>query len=585
MSIICFDFFLGDVVPSHDFVQWIPWCWYFSNGLPIKEGILSNGDRWIFIGWTLSRIPIDELIELYNKIGVEALYNADGEFICIKYSSLMNHVEISRDRLGILPIAYAKGPKGIALSTWKNNVIDLTGVEKVPSKTFLMQYPVYRTAIVPDSPFEEVKYLSGRCSLIIANNQIKEKIEELPSYSSIKYNSMADASSDLGNCLSLAVKNRIDDNRNLGAWLSGGNDSSLVVALMREHISSPIKTIFVTFEDYDRNYGSYARFVAERYNTDHFECVVTLKEYLNHWAKTISLIQSPINHPGSIGQTVALEQISSMIDVMLAGEGADSVFGGPYWAPMVLLSNISKYLPMSFRKIAQRWSSGIKGKSPISKAISKGLKALGTPLDKYVLIGHAFGDEESTDKIFGEGTWQNAIHTCIGYIHEHPLFDLIFFLLFDWFPATISVDVCRGFHYGFTLRYPFFDYQLLKKSLHLPVWLRYHYLTKKAPLKRFSLDYFDHSFVYKPKEGLGVPLGQWLARPEFKPFLYLPLEERSLKRAWWSEKLIKPVMENHKSGKGCDESAEVIPWITMNLELWARICLEGDSPDLYKIGS
>jgi asparagine synthase (glutamine-hydrolysing) len=585
MSRICFDFYHGAEDPHCNFIQWISGYWYLSHGLPIKEGILPNGDRWMFIGWTLSKIPIADLIGQYNKVGAEALFHADGEFVCLKYSSAMGFVEICRDRLGILPIAYAQGPKGIALSTRKENVIDLSGVEKVPSKTFLAQYPVYRVAIVPESPFEGVKYLSGRSSLRITNNQIKEMNENLPSDSSRKYNSMKDASSDLGHCLSVAVRNRIDDNRKLGAWLSGGNDSSIIVALMREHTAAPIKTVFVTFDDYKRNYGGYARFVSERYDTDHVECVVALKEYLNNWAETISLIQSPINHPGSVGQTVALKEVSGMVDVMLAGEGADSVFGGPYWAPMILLSSISKYLPATLRKIAHIWSGGIKSRSSLSKALSKGLKALGTPLNEYVLVGHAFGDEESTDNIFGQGTWQNAIHACRGYIHENPLVDLIFFLLLDWFPATISVDMCRGFHYGITFRFPFFDYELLNKSLRLPVWLRYHYLTKKAPLKRFSLNYFDHSFVHKPKEGLGVPLGQWLARPEFEPFLYLPLEERSLKRGWWSEKLIKPLMEYHKSGQGSDESAEVIPWITMNLELWARVCLEGDSPDLYKIPS
>jgi asparagine synthase (glutamine-hydrolysing) len=113
--------------------------------------------------------------------------------------------------------------------------------------------------------------------------------------------------------------------------------------------------------------------------------------------------------------------------------------------------------------------------------------------------------------------------------------------------------------------------------------LRYYYSTKKAALKRYAEKYFEKSFIHKPKEGFGVPLGQWFVKPEFAPMLGLPLEERSLRRGWWKEKDLRQIMELHKSGKGTDKSAESIPWITTNLELWARICLEGDSPDQYKV--
>lgn len=583
MNEICFTFYKGDEVPPGDFVQWLSDCWYSSSELPVSEGGFSNGDRWLFFGWTLQKETAQELIERYRKIGTEALFQADGEFISVFYSSEQNTVEICRDRLGILPIAYAQGPKGTALSIRKENVFDLAGIGKSPSRTFLIQYPVYRVATLPESPFYGVRYLSGRCSLILKDGQIKENIKDLPPLPSTKYSSMQEASSDLGECLSCAVKNRLVDGRRLGAWLSGGNDSSLIVALMREHTSKPITTVFVSFDDYQRNYGKYARDVAEQYGTDHVDCVISLREYLNHWAQTVSLIQSPINHPGSVGQTAALRRVSGAIDVMFAGEGADSIYGGPFWAPMVLLSYISKFLPASLRGRALQWSHQIKNRSYFSKALSKGLKALGIPLNQYVLVGHAFGDEELVDHVFGKGVWENAIRTCAGSIHEQPLVDLMFFLLMDWFPATIAVDVCRAFHYGINLKYPFFDFELLKRSLRLPVWLRYYLLTKKAPLKKYSLKYFDRSFVHKPKEGLGVPLGKWFAQPDFEPFLSLPLEERSLRRGWWSEKAVKEIMEYHKSGKGNDESAEVIPWITMNLELWARICMEGDSPDLYKI--
>jgi asparagine synthase (glutamine-hydrolysing) len=553
--------------------------------LPIETGSLPNGDQWLLAGWILSEKPLEELLLSYKSTGIESLYKADGEFVLILYSQADDQIEILRDRTGIIPIAYAKGPKGIALSTWIDNVFDYTGLMKFHSEALLQQYPVYRLALVPDSPFNGVKYLSGRCSLIVSGHQIFEKESPLPVPSGPGYRRMEHACTDLGECLSSAVKKRVQNKGNIGAWLSGGNDSSLMVALIRTHYSGPVRTFFVTFEDYERNYEEYALTVARKYETDHSNFKIGLKEYLNNWAETIAMTQTPVNHPGSIGQTAALQQASGFVDVMLAGEGADSVFGGPYWAPMVLLSFLGRFLPKTVRDTVRILAGTMHDKPHMLKVLKKLLTSLGTPLKEYVLVGHAFGDEKTTDSVFSTGTWRHAIDTCAGNIHEHPLDDLILFLMLDWFPATIGFDMRRGFHYGLTFRYPFFDYELLRKSLQLPLWLRYNYKTKKAPLKRYALNYFDHDFVYKPKEGLGVPLGKWLSRPEFATFLHLPLEERSLKRGWWSEKVLRPIIEFHKSGFGNDESAETIPWIVMNLELWARICLEGDSPDLYKIRS
>jgi asparagine synthase (glutamine-hydrolysing) len=124
---------------------------------------------------------------------------------------------------------------------------------------------------------------------------------------------------------------------------------------------------------------------------------------------------------------------------------------------------------------------------------------------------------------------------------------------------------------------------LMQNSFRLPAHLRYHYSTKKAALKDYARNFFDRKFIYKPKEGFGVPLGKWFTKPEFEPFLNLPLEERSLRRGWWKEEELRKIIESHRAGEGDDNTAESIPWITINLELWARVCLENDSPDLYKI--
>jgi len=369
----------------------------------------------------------------------------------------------------------------------------------------------------------------------------------------------------------------------LGAWLSGGNDSSLLVALAREHYEGPIKTIFVTFEDCPRNYSKDASRVSKQFQTEHLEVMVSPGDYLNLWAETIHSLEAPLRHPGTIGQLAAFKQVPGGVDSIMAGEGADSVFGGPFWAVMILLSYLANVLPGGLRKLFNEISKKIGGKTFLSKSIVKSLEALSTPLSEYMLHELTIGDEKTVDDVFGSGTWKRTIHNLQGSIGNEPLRDSLFFLMSSLVPTTVAANVRLGFRRNLIPIFPFLDYELMRNSYRLPVHLRYHYSTKKAALKNYARNFFDRKFIYKPKEGFGVPLGKWFTKPEFEPFLNLPLEERSLRRGWWKEKELRKIIESHRTGEGDDNTAESIPWITVNLELWARVCLENDSPDLYKI--
>lgn len=577
------DLFKGAQAPSQDFRPWIPGWWYRSEGMQIQRGKLPNGGEWLLVGFLLSEEKIDEIVERVAQDGVETLFKADGQFILAIYLKNASAVEIYRDRTGMLPIMYARGVKGLAVSIWMDHVIDLSGIRPSVSEALLRQFPLYRITILPDTPIKEVNGLSGRCSLRIDKDAISV-IDHPMSFSPKElYGDLKSAGNELGEILSEAVRKRVKSCKSVGAWLSGGNDSSLLVALARKHFHGKIKTVFVTFEDYQRNYGKHASDVARKYDTEHFEVKLSAREYANLWSETIFTIQDPVNSPAAIGQLAALKKLGLSVDVMLIGEGADTIFGGPYWAPMLMLSNMGRVLPDHLRKVLRETSRQISDKTFLSKAIAKGVRALGTPLREYIHSENAFGDEENVDRIFGLGTWQETIGNLQNYIKEPIFNDLFLYLLLDWLPNYNAALKRIGFQYGLMYVLPFLDYELMQNSLRLPHHLRYHYSTKKAPLKHYALNYFDKDFINKPKEGFGVPLGKWFSTQEFAPFLGLPLEERSLRRGWWKENDLRQIIEMHKAGGGTDRSAESIPWMTINLELWARICLEGDSPDLYKV--
>ena len=191
-------------------------------------------------------------------------------------------------------------------------------------------------------------------------------------------------------------------------------------------------------------------------------------------------------------------------------------------------------------------------------------------------------DEATHQRVFARGSWMAGIERRRSLAAGGRFGDGLFsYLMLHGLPEDIATAVRLGMHEGILFTYPFLDYQVLRASQRLPFRLRYHYRHRKLPLRIFARRYFSHEFLFKPKEGFGVPLGKWFGRKCFEPLLGLPLEERSLKRGWWVEREVRDVMARHVAGGGSDSSAEALPWIIANLELWARICLEGDDPALY----
>lgn len=568
---------------SFKLIPWVKGWWISAEGLNVEKGMLVNGDSWLLIGEFYSRLCADAIINRFYLENNDLLFSADGEYVLAIHYRDIDEVIIYRDRTGLLPLTYITDKTGkIAIGLWIGDIAQLSE-EISPSREIVNQWPLFRGILPPESLIDGVRTLSGRYNLRITNGKVFQEEAQKTKKNGGLYRSLKQASQDLGAHFQSAVQKRIDSNLRIGATLSGGNDSSLLVSVLRSFFHGPLKTLFVTFEGYQRNYSSDAYKVSRKCLTDHNEIVLNADDYFNLWAKTVYACQSPINHPCTIGQHAAFKILAQEVDAVFSGKGADTVFGGPFWAPFLFLANAGGVLTESIRNKIRMLSSKIKSDKFLGKFTSKTLEALGTPLHEYIFSEVTFGDRDEVDRVFNSRVWQKTIAACQKFIKDDPLADLFFFDVLDWHPVTYDAEKKLCFFYGLKPLYPFLDYELMESSLRLPAHLRYHPLTKKAALKKYSQNFFDRKFIYKPKEGFGVPLGKWFSEKKYSSFLNLPLEERSQRRGWWNEKELSRIIKCHQAGQRSDQSAEGIPWIVINLELWARICIEGDSPNLYVI--
>ena len=322
--------------------------------------------------------------------------------------------------------------------------------------------------------------------------------------------------------------------------------------------------------------------VARRFNTDHESVRITPESFAREWPLTVKKLASPVPMPCHVGFGIAMRHVAGSVDTMIDGDGADTVFGSSLWPQGLALSALGSVIPGPLRRRIGDWSLRF-GSSSTQRLVSTGLQALGTPLGRYPHVWAAMIDEATHRRVFARGSWTAGIERRRSFTTGGRFGDGLFsYLMLHGIPEDIATVVRLGMDEGMLFTYPFLDYQVLRASQRLPFRLRYHYRHRKLPLRTFARKYFSHDFLFKPKEGFGVPLGKWFGQSCFKPLLGLALEERSSRRGWWRDREVREIMQRHMAGAGTDSSAETLPWIIANLELWARICLEGDDPALYE---
>ncbi len=581
---LSFDLFNGESCPSRDAIQWLPRWWYISSNLNIVKGKLSGGHEWLLVGQFCDSRPASEIIFNYIKTkSPEILFKADGQFLLFVHFPEDDSVFLGRDRFGILPVVFAKGEKGLVFSLWFDNALQLSGLKRRVDPFLLKQWPVYRKTFAPYTPFSSIESLSSSQFLFIKDSNVSKINIPLGKPTGEKFYNLKSAAASLGRVLEESVYRRIDSTQRMGVLLSGGNDSSLVVALIRKKFSGNLQTLFVNFTDNPRDYQAYAQYVADKFSTNHHSICLTPRDYVSSWAETIKILQTPIPMPCHIGFAKAMQVLTDKVDLLIDGDGADTVFGAGLWPQMISLARAGDFLPYNLRRFFLKIAQKISGDNLVNRIASMPFEALGTPINIYPHANAAIAGKREIDVVFGEGTWDSGVKLRSSLTSGEFYESFFSYLMLHGLPMDIATAVRLGINSRLIFTYPFLDYALVLESMKLSNSLRYHYRTRKAVLKEYSLNYFDKEFIYKPKEGFGVPLGKWFSSKEFGPFLKLPLEERSLKRGWWNKDRLEKIISDHAAGLGSDGSAEAIPWIAVNLELWARICIEGDSPDNYKI--
>jgi len=564
---------------------WVAYNGEIYNFLALRRYLEQQGHQF------KSESDTEVLVHLYEEKGERMLEDMNGMFAFALWDRKRRRLLLARDRLGVKPLVYTQlGDKLLFASELKA----LLQHQEVPREIDLQALLLYLTFNYIPAPYTIFKgiYKLEPAHYLLAKIASDGKLElESKRYwdlqSSLKAASVSheEALVRLRELLEDAVRSRLIADVPLGAFLSGGVDSSLIVALMARH-QAKVKTFTIGYEDvplYDER--KYARIIAEKYDTDHQEIIITSKQVQGLLQKVLDSLDEPFGDSSLIPYSVVSCVTRKHVTVALSGDGGDEVFGGytkykgEAWAQLLArmpgkssLKAAANLLPtargnytLNRLRMAKRFIRGLDEDLPRRHFNWMNLfdkSQLEQLLNREVFA--TLNDESSgcdqglqlVRDLFSQTTWSNDLTNRALYT------DVNFVLPYDMLMKADAASMLNSLE----IRSPFVDYRLVEYGFRIPGNLKVGLLDGKKILKEAFAEELPRSIQRRPKGGFGIPIGEWF-RTDLKPLLEEVLSrERLQRRGLFNPEIVHKMMELHFQRRR-DYFWEL--WNLLVFEVWA----------------
>lgn len=528
------------------------------NFAQLRELLLSKGHRVGGIG-DASLIP-----HLYEEFGSHFPSKLQGMFAIALYDSKLNKLILIRDRLGKKPLWYSNKGRAIYFSSEVKGLLAL-GIAKDFNRSVIPEFLRYGYINSPRSAFEGVNQLPPASILTYEGG--KERIEEYWNPSNVEqiHISFEEAKEETFSLLQKAVATRLISERPIGAFLSGGIDSTIVTALMQRESTGPVNSYSIGFTDLKFDESRHAKLVANSIGSIHHEKIIEADPFL-----VIDSLARLIDHPfadSSIIPTFLLSKFArESVVVAISGDGGDESFAGyeRYRVAKVLdgLNPLLVANPMQ-RLNLERISN---------QRIRKLLKhSRFQPLpNRYQGFQSLFQDQDLSSIVKPEilegahadhfmSVW-NSIPTT-DKIRKMQEVDIRTYLPGD---LMYKVDLA-SMAVGLEVRSPFLDYRIVEFGLSLPSTFKIRGENKHI-LREIARDLVPAKLIDRPKMGFGIPRARWL-REELRQIVRdVLLDSRCESRGWFEFEQLKKLIIRHDEGIDLD----YLIWPMFMLELWAK---------------
>lgn len=549
------------------------------NHLELRRELEKKGHRF------RSHSDSEVIVHLYEEEGARTPERLRGMFAFAVWDRRRRRLLLARDRFGEKPLVYAQVGETFLFASEIAALLADERVGRQLDPAALDAYLALQYVPAPDTIFSDMKKLppghileveAGRAPAVRSYYDLHARVAATPAPST-----RAEALALIRSTVEEAVESRLMADVPLGAFLSGGVDSSIVVACMARRSSRPVQTFSVGFTDSGATELPYARLVADRYRTDHHELMVE--------PEMISLLPSVVRHHGepfadtsSVPTRYLCQMTRRNVIVALSGDAGDEVFGGYRRYIWAHVADIIHRLPRPFGRTVAALMRAAPG--PRLRPVRRYGRAIDAPeAERYLeFVAHFPADErmrlytpELAARFRADHTAQRfaaRLAALGGGPNDAVVNRLCALDLETYLPDDIltKVDIASMTH-GLEARAPLVDHHVVELGARLPAAAKLQHLEGKVLFKQAFADLLPPAILDRGKRGFALPTRHWLAGKLHgfarETLLSNPARERGLFRP----EAVESLLGRHKAGEDHGERL----WNLLILEIWFREMVDG----------
>lgn len=567
---------------NEDRSVWVVFNGEIYNFPELRADLEKRGHRFY------THTDTEVIVHLYEDLGAECVKKLRGMFAFALYDERRGKLLMARDRLGIKPLHYAFSDGRLLFGSEIKAILAVAPELARVNHQALLQYMYFGYVPDPITSFLPIQKLPPGHLLEFEAGQVRvRQYWDLPEYSTHQPRSEEECLEELEWRLAEAVRIRLISDVPLGALLSGGTDSSTVVALMARAGSKPVKTFSIGFSHDDFNEAHYARIVAKRFGADHHELVLE-----PNVVETVETLTSSLEEPFGDSSMLPTYYVSCMarkhVTVALSGDGGDEIFAGydrygihvrrqiferiPRWAWRMYRGQIYPLLPKNMR--GRKFSYNVS--LPWRERYVDGISFIPSFERDIPILSNEFRELLRTGG--------NPDDVMYRYFEQAPAKDPVSQMLYvdtkTYMVADILTKVDRmSMATSLEVRVPILDHLFLEWVTGLPAEWKLHGKDQKYIFRKLAERVgVPREALYRPKRGFALPLVHWM-RNELKDLIMtVLLEPRTMQRGYFNRAGVQQLLDEHFRGRRNHSDAI---WRLLIFELWHRNFLERLSkPDM-----
>lgn len=467
------------------------------------------------------------IVHLYEEEGRDFVRRLDGMFALAIWDEPKKRLVLARDRIGKKPLFYLERAGNLSFASEVKTLIETGRIEREIDPVALASYLTYGYVAEPLSIFKGIVKLPPAHILVYDESGLTVRqywqLNSEPD-SSISF---ADAVSETRHLVDCAVSSRLISDVPLGFFLSGGLDSSIIVGAAAGASSSKLKTFSIGFEEDSYSELGYARTVAERFDTDHEEFVVTA-DMARDLQSIVHYADEPFADSSMVPMHYLSRQTRQHVTVALSGDGGDEVFGG--YDRYIGLRLARKYhrIPKFVRKGFIGPLARMIPESPGKRSNLRRIKRLTYPatdsaeqwymdwMQQFRVESHPAAFTSGFASAIAEnGGWHDHMSAAFAGLDDPATARSAQFVdTKTYLPGDLMVKADRmSMAHGLEVRSPFLDHHLVEFASRIPGEYSISGRSGKQVLKRAYADLIPDEISRRPKAGFTVPVGEWINGP------------------------------------------------------------------------